>query len=88
MAVVSVRSSTYSTRFSSAIRPPSPLSGWLRLNPVATSCSGVVPGTRSPASWSMVNLLKGRLSLNALITHSRHGHITRVPSPWYPLVSA
>ena len=59
--VVSTRSTTVSTRYSSLITPPSLCIGWLRLKPVATRCAVVGLGSRSPASCSVTNWSKGRL---------------------------
>ena len=86
--VVSTLSITVSTNHSSSILPPSPLSRWLRLKPVAITWSSDGLGKRSPANCSMVNWSKGRLRLNAPINHSRHIQISRLPSLWNPLLSA
>jgi hypothetical protein len=40
-----------------------------RLKPVATFCSSVGSGSRSPASWSMVNWSNGWLRLKAVMNH-------------------
>ena len=74
MPVVSTRSITVSTRHSSAMMPPSPFSRWLRLNPVAMIWDEDGFGTRSPASWSIVNWSNGKFRLKASITQSLQGH--------------
>ena len=75
--VASTRSTTYSTWYSSGIAPPSKLIMWLRLKPEAIFCSLVASGSRSPASCSIVNSSNGMFRLNAAITQSRHGHMSR-----------
>src|SRR5579885_3151212 len=72
--VVSTRSTTYSTWYSSGIAPPSKLIMWLRLKPVAIFWSSVACGSKSPASCSMVNSSNGILRLKALMTQSRQCH--------------
>ena len=49
--------------------------GCSRLNAVASTCSSVAFGRRSPATCQSANWSQGRFSLNALITQSRHGHM-------------
>ena len=53
--VVLTRSTTAAERNSSTLVPPSVLVSVFLWKPVATSCSGVAFGSRSPASCSMVN---------------------------------
>ena len=50
---------------------------WLRLKPDAIFWSWVALGSRSPAICSMVNSSYGMFWLKALITQSRHGHMSR-----------
>ena len=50
---------------------------WLRLKPLAIFCSMVGFGSRSPAICSIVNWSNGMLRLNASITQSRQGHMSR-----------
>ena len=80
--MVSTRSNTFSVRVSSAIRPPSPLYMWLRLNAEASTCSGVASGSRSPASSSTVSRSKGTFRFSAPTSQSRQGHMERVGSAW------
>ena len=61
VAVVSTRSTTYSTRYSSGIDAALGVAMWLRLKPVAIRWSSVGLGSRSPASCSMVNRSNGML---------------------------
>ncbi len=61
--VVSSRLTTYSTWYSSGMAPPSKLIIWFRLKPVAINWSRVASGSRSPASWSIVNVSNGTFRL-------------------------
>ena len=58
MAVVSTRSTAFSTRHSSSIEPASVTVRLLRLNPVAIFVPSVAPGSRSPAICSMTNSIE------------------------------
>ncbi len=69
--VVSVRSRAYRTRYSSLIAPPSLVVMLQRLKPLATRCSRVGFGSKSPASCSIVKRSNGMPWLKARITHSR-----------------
>ena len=66
--IVRTRSALYFARYSFGCAPPSRVIMLRRLKPVATICSGVALGSRSPASCSMVNWSKRLLALNALMT--------------------
>ena len=74
--MVSTRSTTYSTRYSSSTIPNSLLVRWFRLKPVAMSWSSVGLGSKSPAICSTVKSLNGLFELNASITQSRQRHIS------------
>ena len=88
MPVVLTRSTTDSTRNCSRSMPPSWLISVLRWKPVATFCSVVGFGSRSPASCSIVNWSNGRSRLRASMTQSRYFQIDRGASMVKPLESA
>ena len=55
---------------------------WLRLKPEAIFWSMVALGSRSPATWSRMNSSYGMFWLKALMTQSRHAHMSRRESMW------
>src|SRR5439155_17519195 len=65
---VRTRSAAYLARYSLGCAPPSRVIILRRLKPVATSCSFVAPGSKSPAICSMVNWSNGLFPLNESIT--------------------
>ena len=71
MPIVLVRSTTYSTRYSSSIEPFSVVRLPTRRKAVASLCSLVWLGIKSPASCQVENWSNGMLRLNAAITQSR-----------------
>ena len=68
VATVRTRSAAYLARYSFGCAPPSRVIMFSRLKPVATSCSVVGFGSRSPASCSIVNWSNGLFALNASMT--------------------
>jgi len=66
--VVLTRSTRATLRNSSSLVPPSLLVIVFRWNAVATICSSVGFGSRSPASCSSVNTSKGLLALKERMT--------------------
>ena len=75
--VVETRSTTLSTKNSSAMMPISEFMRWLRLNPVAIFWSSVAFGSRSPASCSIVKRSNVRFRLKASMTQSRQRDMSR-----------